>query len=41
MINIDMYRVAANFIKYQIVSKLIFLRIIRDDKAIVLCKKCI
>ncbi len=38
MINIDKYRVAANITEYQIVSKLFFLRIIHDDKAIMSCK---
>ena len=41
MINIDKYRVAANIKEYHIVSKLIFLRIITDHKAIILCKICI
>ncbi len=39
---IDKYRVAANITKYHITSKLIFLRNskIREDKAIISCKKC-
>ncbi len=41
MINIDKYRVAANITEYHIVAKVIFLRIIYDDKAIISCKKSI